>query len=68
MAGDGAEEGDQVVVVGCAGGGEGCLTCWYLERERMLSGREKGGSCSGGEEDRTAVATGWWVAVVLGGQ
>ena len=26
-----------MVVADCAGGGEGCSTCWYLERERIVT-------------------------------
>ena len=32
-----------------------------LERERMLSRREKEGSCSGEEEEGTVAATVWWL-------
>ena len=30
-----------MVVEGCAGGEEGCLTCWFLERERDVKPRER---------------------------
>ena len=56
MAGDGAKEGDQVVVVGCVGGGGSCLACWFLERERMLPGREKGAATGLREREELVVA------------
>ena len=56
MAGDEAKEGDQVVVVDRACGGEGYLTCWCLERENRCKEGEREGIARERERDLRL----WW--------